>query len=211
MFTGIIEEKGTVKRFQRRGERFDLDISATQVLDNMKIDDSISVNGVCLTVIRVDNDGFGAQVVPQTVQKSAIGDIRPGDAVNLERALAAGDRFGGHFVQGHVDGVGEIQSISRDEDHATMSVSIPEELSKFCVDQGSIAIDGISLTIASLENTIVKIAVIPHTLKQTTLGERGPGDRVNIEIDMLSKYVRRHLQGADESSITMDWLREQGY
>lgn len=211
MFTGLIEEIGTVTRFQRIGERFDLDIQATKVMEGLKVDDSISINGVCLTVVGFHKSGFSAQVVPQTVKKSNLGSLETGARVNLERAMAAGDRFGGHFVQGHVDGVGRILQLTHTNDHAVLRVKIPEDLTPFCVDQGSIALNGISLTIASIRDEIVEVAIIPHTLQETNLKNRQSGDDVNIEVDMLSKYVHKHLQSTSNSGITLEWMKEQGF
>jgi len=211
MFTGLIEELGTVTRFQRIGDRYDLDIRATKVIQDLQTDDSISINGVCLTVVGFHEAGFSVQVVPQTVKMSNLGNLKTGSVVNLERAMAAGDRFGGHFVQGHVDGVGEITGLSRTDDHALLRVEIPKESAVFCVEQGSIAIDGISLTIAAIQDSIIEVAVIPHTLKETNLQDRQPGDKVNIEVDMLSKYVQRHIRSTSDTGLTLDWIKDQGF
>jgi len=212
VFTGIIEEIGTLKHVQRRGDRFDLNISASEVTTDLRVDDSINVNGVCLTVVEVAHNGFGVQVVPQTLRLTALADYQAGDEVNLERAMAAGGRFGGHIVQGHVDETAEVLSIRRETDHAFLRLQLSREMSEYCIRQGSIAVDGVSLTIADLATGEIKIALIPHTLKQTTLGTRQTGDFVNIEIDVLSKYVRQHLQQMDQrSELTFDWLKEQGF
>ena len=211
MFTGIIEEVGTVHRFQKTGKRYDLEITASRIPNDLHIDDSVSVNGVCLTVVHVHDAGFLVQVIPQTIRMSALSELKKGDGVNLEWAMAAGDRFGGHFVQGHVDGVGNILSIHRESDHAEYDIEIPQDLAQYCIPQGSIAIDGISLTIASLEGNRVRVALIPHTLKQTNLGGHKSGDLVNIEVDLLSKYVEKHIHGRTEGKMSLEWLKEQGW
>ena len=211
MFTGLIEEVGTVQRFQKSGKRYDLEIHAREILKDLQVDDSVSVNGVCLTVVNTSSNGFLVQVIPQTLRMSALSDIRQGDPVNLERAMATGDRFGGHFVQGHVDGVGQIVSIRSDTDHAEYEIELPSDLARYCIPQGSIAIDGISLTIASLEKNRVQVALIPHTLQQTTFGAHKSGDAVNIEVDLLSKYVEKHLHRRSEGKMSLGWLKEQGW
>lgn len=212
MFTGIIEEIGTITRFRRRGDRYDLEIEAGKITEDLRVDDSVNINGVCLTVVETTSGGFRVQVVPQTLRLSALEDYRVGDRVNLERAMAAGGRFGGHFVQGHVDGCADIKRIQRENDHATLSLTLSSDLTRFCIDQGSVAVDGVSLTIAGLRAGEMEIAIIPHTLKQTTLHARQRGDRVNIEVDMLSKYIQKHLQSMQsDRNMTIDWIQEQGF
>lgn len=211
MFTGLIEEIGIVRKFNQIGERYDLQIQAETVTEELEIDDSISVNGVCLTVVELGGHGFKVQVVPQTVRKSSLRHLRINQRVNLERAMAAGGRFGGHFVQGHVDGTAELLKITQIDDYATMEFRMEEGLSKYCVNQGSIAVDGVSLTIANIDGASLEIAVIPHTLRMTTLGSLRQGDEVNIEVDMLSKYIERHLQQKNDSSMSLEWLQKQGF
>jgi len=211
MFTGLIEEIGRIGEFRKIGDRFDLVINANLVSTDVKVDDSIAVNGVCLTVVDHNRDYFQVQVIPQTVRMSALTNYSAGDEVNLERAMAAGDRFGGHFVQGHVDGTAKVASWHREKEDIRLQIQLGENLMKFCVDQGSICIDGVSLTIAGIQQNLLEVALIPHTLEATTLGQRSPGDLVNIEVDMLSKYVYRHLHPDEQSGMTMEWLKEQGF
>jgi len=211
MFTGLIEEIGRIREFRKIGDRFDLVINANLVTKDVNVDDSIAVNGVCLTVVDHGIDYFKVQVIPQTVRMSALTNYSRGDEVNLERAMAAGDRFGGHFVQGHVDGTAKVTSWHREKEDIRLQIQFGENLMKFCVDQGSICIDGVSLTIAGIQQNLLEVALIPHTLEATTLGQRSPGDLVNIEVDMLSKYVYRHLHPDEQSGMTMEWLKEQGF
>jgi len=211
MFTGLVEEIGTIRKIAQQGDRFDLFIEATTVTEDLKVDDSVNVNGVCLTVVDYTPESFHVQVVPQTIRKSAFRNYRAGERVNLERAMSAGGRFGGHFVQGHVDGTAELINLRHSEDHAELTLSAPVDLLQYCVDQGSIAVDGISLTIASIQDNTINIAVIPHTLTQTNLQYKQPGDLMNIEVDMLSKYVKKHLQQSSESKMSFEWLTEQGF
>lgn len=212
MFTGLIEELGTVRHFKRKGNRYDLTVAADTILEDIKIDDSVNVNGVCLTVIDHSPTDFSVQVVPQTVKKSALKYLKSGDSVNLERAMAAGGRFGGHFVQGHADGTARIKALYEKEDWAVLTLDVPDELIAFCVSQGSITIDGVSLTIADIRDKEMDIAIIPHTLKVTTLGQKNTGNEVNIEVDLLSKYVHKHLNSQQQKSkLSIEWLEQQGY
>ncbi len=211
MFTGLIEEVGVLEDLVRRGDRYDITVQASAITENLAIDDSVNINGVCLTVVETDPNYFQVQVVPQTIRKSAFHRYQPGERVNLERAVAAGERFGGHFVQGHIDGTASLVKFHRQEDHAVLGIRMGRNLTQYCVNQGSIAVDGISLTIASLQADTVEIAVIPHTLRQTNIQYKRIGDVVNVEVDMLSKYVKHHLEQHISSTMTIDWLTAQGY
>ncbi len=211
MFTGLVEEIGRIKDLRKVGERFDLIVSAEIVTQDLQIDDSIAVNGVCLTVVENAPGYFKVQAIPQTLRLSALSSYSVGDKVNLERAMAAGDRFGGHFVQGHVDGTALVKYWKREAEDIRMQVQMETDLAKFCVEQGSICIDGVSLTIAGMNHNLIEVALIPHTLQQTTLGQRSLGDSVNIEVDMLSKYVYHHLHPQDQPGMTMEWVKEQGF
>ena len=186
MFTGIVEELGTVA--SRDGGR--LRINATTVLGDAEIGASIAVNGVCLTVVELGEDWWAADVVEETFARSALGDLAPGDPVNLERPVQVSDRLGGHIVQGHVDAVGLIVEPAPD-----LRVSIPADLLRYVVEKGSITVDGISLTVAALHTDGFAIAVIPHTAAVTTLGHKSTGDQVNIELDVVAKYVESLLKG----------------
>ena len=182
MFTGIVEELGTFRR--RDGAR--LEIGAVRVIEDAKLGDSIAVNGCCLTVVTIGPHWFGADAVDETLQRTNLGDLRPGDAVNLERPMRADDRLGGHIVQGHVDAVGEVVSPAPD-----LQVRMPADLTRYLIEKGSITVDGISLTVVKPLPDGFTVAVIPHTCDVTTLGRRRPGDRVNLEVDLIAKYVER--------------------
>jgi riboflavin synthase len=208
MFTGIIEEVGTVVRFA--GGR--LEIRCRTVLEDTAIGSSVDVNGVCLTAVAVARDGFTADVSPETLRRGNLGDLRAGSRVNLERPLQPAGRLGGHLVQGHVDATGELVSLEPLGDgNWWLKVRIPSELERYVVEKGSIAIDGISLTVASLEGGVLAATIVPHTYQSTALGARRPGDRLNLECDLLAKYVEKLLHRAPESTLTMDKLRALGY
>jgi riboflavin synthase len=184
MFTGIVEELGRLAR--RDGGRFEF--TADVVLEDLDIGDSVSHNGVCLTVVDIRPGGYAVDVVDETLTRSNLGDLAVGDPVNLERPLRAGDRFGGHIVQGHVDGVGVVVRAAPD-----LEVEVPGHLSRYLVEKGSITVDGCSLTVVEAGCASFTVAVIPHTAAVTTLGHRTPGDRVNLEVDVVAKYVERLL------------------
>lgn len=186
MFTGIVEELGTVRA--RAGQRFEL--SAKTVVDGVALGDSIACNGVCLTVTAYGDDWFGVDAVDETLSRSTFDTLAVGDPVNLERPVRLMDRLGGHIVQGHVDGVGTLRHAAPD-----LSIACPPDVLKYVVEKGSITIDGISLTVVSFDDEGFTVAVIPHTMEVTTLGARQVGDRVNLEVDMLAKYVERLLTG----------------
>ena len=186
MFTGIVEELGRVASIDGHRVRFE----AQQVLEDAKIGDSTAVNGCCLTVVELGPGWWEADVSDETLARTALGDLRPGEPVNLERPLRFADRLGGHLVQGHVDAVGEIVEPAPD-----LRVRMPEHLLRYIVEKGSITVDGISLTVVEPLPDGFTVAVIPHTLAVTTLGHKGPGARVNLEVDMIAKYVERLVQG----------------
>lgn len=207
MFTGIIEEVGAISR--RSGA--DMTILAKTVLDGVREGDSIAVNGTCLTVVAFDEEGFVVQVSPETLQRTTLGQLKAGDAVNLERALAAGARMGGHFVQGHVDGIGRVHSIRSQGEFAVYRFQAPAEVSPYLVPKGSIAIDGISLTIVDPTRDIFDVAVVPATLAKTTLGSRRPGDLVNMEADMIGKHIFQFLKTMGAGGLTVEKLRTHGF
>jgi riboflavin synthase len=184
MFTGIVEELGTLRR--RDGGRFEF--NASVVRDGLALGDSVSHNGVCLTVVELFDDGYAVDVVDETLRRSNLGDVRPGETVNLERPVRLADRLGGHLVQGHVDGVGEVVAPA-----PGLRVRMPSELSRYLVPKGSITVDGCSLTIVDVVADEFTVAVIPHTASVTTLGRRTVGDRVNLEVDVVAKYVEKLL------------------
>ncbi len=214
MFTGIIEEIGTLGRIQRGRASAIVTIQARKVLAGTRIGDSIAVNGVCLTVTALGADSFSADVMHETLDRSALSGLTPGSKVNLERAMAADGRFGGHIVSGHVDGVGHITAIRRDDTAVWYTVSAPPELLRLIVEKGSIAIDGISLTVAAVTDASFSVSVIPHTAVQTTLSARRIGDGVNLETDIIGKYVARLLRpapAAEPRALTREFLAQYGF
>lgn len=192
MFTGLIEATGTVHGLAPvdGGQRLTI---ATPIGAALTLGDSVATNGVCLTVVARDTGSWAADVSPETLRVTALGDLRPGDLVNLERPLAVGARLGGHFVQGHVDGTGRIQAVEPEGDFYRVRVSFPPALAPYFIEKGSVAVDGISLTIASLGDASFDVQIIPHTWTATTLRHAQPGDLVNLECDMVGKYVLRGL------------------
>lgn len=185
MFTGIVEEMGRLR--SRQGDR--LVFEAARVTEDLDVGDSVSHNGCCLTVVETGDGWYAVEVVDETLTRTNLGDLSPGDGVNLERPVRLSDRLGGHLVQGHVDAVGEVVSPAPD-----LQVRIPEELTRYVVEKGSIAVDGCSLTVVKAMADGFTAAIIPHTAQSTTLGEKVPGDRVNIEVDLVAKYVERLLE-----------------
>ena len=192
MFTGIIEEVGTVRRVSEGR----LELSVKKVLEGTKIGDSIAVNGVCLTVTSLDGTGFSADVMPETLRRSNLGQLRSGDRVNTERAMAADGRFGGHIVSGHIDGTGTVLSKKNEGNAVWVRIEADSGILSLIVEKGSIAIVVISLTVAALDEKSFSVSVIPHTGEETTLLSKKPGDRVNLENDIVGKYVQRLLSAA---------------
>lgn len=221
MFTGIVEEIGSVEKIQRGRNSAALLIHGEKVLEGTKIGDSIAVNGICLTVTRLFSHKFSADVMHETLNRSTLSGLVPGSRVNLERAMAADGRFGGHMVAGHVDGVGKILAIQKDDTAVWYTIEVKAELMRYIVEKGSVAIDGISLTVAAVADTHFSISAIPHTVSQTVLRERRIGDLVNVETDMIGKYLEKLLgpltQGRDvkkegeHGSITREFLSQNGF
>lgn len=196
MFTGIVEETGAVQAFEKGEAGARLEIEAAAVLSDLQIGGSIAVNGCCLTAVEITPSGFRADLSPETLAKTNLGDLSAGSRVNLERPLLPSSRLSGHFVQGHVDGTGEFLGLEPAGDESwTLRVRCPRDLLPYLVYKGSIAIDGVSLTIAKLADDVLEAAIIPHTFQETNLGARKPGERVNLEADILAKYVARQLEG----------------
>jgi riboflavin synthase len=193
MFTGIVEELGTVEAIEPQGDALRLSIRTETVLSDVRLGDSIAVNGCCLTVASVDDGVWTADVMQETLDKTSLVGAGPGDRVNLERAVTAGARLGGHIVQGHVDGVGTVTRRTPSEHWELVEISLPPELSRYLVDKGSITVDGVSLTVVDAGARSFTVSLIPETLTRTTLGFRAPGDRVNLEVDVIAKYVERLL------------------
>lgn len=194
MFTGIVEEMGTVEGIRQGAHSAVLQIRARTVLSDLKVGDSVAVNGVCLTVISLGTDGFSADVMHETLNRSTLGELRAGSAVNLERAMPANGRFGGHIVAGHVDGTGRIRELKRDDNAVWYTIQAPPQVLRYVVEKGSIAIDGISLTVARVGGDWFSVSVIPHTAAVTALSGRRGGDRVNLECDVIGKYVEKLLK-----------------
>ena len=215
MFTGIVEEVGRIARVQPGTHSAVLHIQASTVLDDLKIGDSVAVNGVCLTVTSLQKDGFSADVMHETLNRSGLAQLRAGSAVNLERAMAAQGRFGGHIVSGHVDGQGTITQIERDDNAVWYTVKAAPHLLRYIVEKGSITIDGISLTVARVSAHDFAISAIPHTVAVTILRDKRVGDSVNLETDIIGKYVEKLLtpaaEPAKDSAITMNFLARCGY
>jgi riboflavin synthase len=208
MFTGIIEELGKILAITNNR----ITIECKTVIADAKIGDSIAVNGVCLTVVELLPKGFTADVSPETMRVSSIGKLCTGDSVNLERAMKADGRFGGHIVSGHIDGLGKFVSNKRVADFYELEIELTSELSKYVIKKGSVAINGISLTIAEVSENSIKIAVIPHTYENTNLKSLKFGEIVNIEIDMVAKYIEKFLSTSDNKSrISLEFLQEHGF
>lgn len=216
MFTGIVEEIGTVKKIVKGSQSY-LEIQADKILSDIHLGDSIAVNGVCLTVTSFSGKSFTADVMNETFNRSSLGQLKSGSHVNLERAMSANGRFGGHIVSGHIDGTGEVVSIKKDDNAVWYKISADSNIMKYIVEKGSIAIDGISLTVAKTENDNFSVSIIPHTASETILSEKKIGDIVNLENDIVGKYVERLLnfenqeQSNKKSGITMDFLTKHGF
>jgi riboflavin synthase len=214
MFTGIIEEVGTIKRVERGGRALVLEVRAREVLDGLQPGDSISTNGVCLTVTSFNDATFRADVMPETARRSNLGDLRPGDPVNLERALTLQRRLGGHLVSGHIDGTGRIVAKKRDENATWVTVAADAGILRLVVEKGSIAVDGISLTVAAVDDATFKVSIIPHTRQETTLARKETGATVNLENDLMAKYAEKLLRldgGRRPPGLTLDYLTEHGF
>ncbi|WP_445612620.1 riboflavin synthase [Geobacillus sp. YF-1] len=214
MFTGIIEEIGTIDRMNATGDAIVMAISAKRVLEDVQLGDSIAVNGVCLTVTSFDDRRFTVDIMPETVKATALKTLKPGSKVNLERAMAANGRFGGHFVSGHVDGVGRIIRQWPKANAVYYEIEVPAPLRAYMMEKGSVAVDGTSLTIFGLSERTFTVSLIPHTRAATILGEKRPGDLVNIECDMIGKYVAAFLAAKaapPARGLTVDFLEQHGY
>jgi riboflavin synthase len=223
VFTGIIEELGTVRGIDRGPRSARLTVAGPVVLADVKIGDSVAVNGACLTVVGFDRESFRAEVMAETLARTNLGELRPGDRVNLERAARLGDRLGGHLVSGHIDGVGTIKSRQEVDIAIRLEVTAPETVLKYLVPKGSVAIDGISLTVIDVDSRGFSVSLIPHTAGMTTLGLKQTGSRVNLETDIIGKYVERLLapswlgDGGETAGkaagegVSVDFLAEHGF
>ena len=215
MFTGIIEEIGAIERLDRGPRSVRMTIAGRLIFSDLKLGDSVAVNGVCLTASAISGNQFTADVMPETLDRTALGALRTGSRVNLERAMAANGRFGGHMVAGHIDGTGKIQSLRPDDNAVWVRVAAGPEILRYTIAKGSIAIDGISLTVAEVDESGISVSIIPHTGSETTLLSKKTGDLVNLETDLVGKYVEKLLKPRDStagpSGITSEFLAEHGF
>lgn len=217
MFTGIIEEIGVLNSITLGNELGVIEVKCSKVLEETKLGDSIATNGVCLTVKEKNENSFKADVMGETLKKSNLGSLKPGDEVNLERALKINDRVGGHIVSGHIDGVGKIVSIEEKYNGTWFTISTSQEILNYIIYKGSIGIDGISLTVAYVDDKIFKVSVIPHTLKNTILANKKIESKVNLECDLIGKYIEKFIakreanNNKEKSNITMDFLAQNGF
>lgn len=208
MFTGIIEETGILKELTPGGV---LRIAATRVLEGTRVGDSISVSGVCVTVVDVGESGFSVDVMPETLRRSTLGELRPGAQLNLERALGVSDRMGGHIVNGHIDGVGTVSGRLPESNAVLFQISAPQEVTRYLVPKGSVSIDGISLTVVDVTRDGFSVSIIPHTLEETTLADALPGTGVNIEVDIIAKYVESFMTRGEGRGGLGEALLDGGY
>jgi riboflavin synthase len=215
VFTGLIEEIGILKEANKGAKSAQLTISANKVLQDIKLGDSISTNGVCLTVVRFSSSSFTVDVMPETMRRSNLKNLKPGNKINLERALKLGDRLGGHIVSGHIDGVGLVRAIEEEDNATWVTIEAESEIMRYIIEKGSIAIDGTSLTVAYVDNKAFKVSIIPLTRDETTLLSKKVGDEVNLECDMVGKYIERftmfNKDNDKRSEINMDFLKENGF
>ena len=212
MFTGIIEEKGHLLAIERGASASRISVECPAIFEGIALGDSVAVNGVCLTVSSFPQEGaFAADVMPETFRRSNLGSLRAGDAVNLERAMAANGRFGGHIVAGHIDGTGKVSKLKTEGNAVLMTVAAPAELMRYIALKGSIAIDGASLTVAAVGASSFTVSLIPFTAAETALLEKKAGDEVNLETDIIAKYIERLMQARGGSAVTFDLLKENGF
>jgi len=213
VFTGLVEEIGQVRRVARQGDFQRMEVSAQKVLESIAIGDSVNIDGACQTVVAFDAHSFSVETVAETLARTTLGQFQSGRNVNLERALRLGDRLGGHIVQGHVDDVGHIATIKQDQGEWRIRIAAPEQLRSYIATKGSITVDGTSLTVAEVDAGGFTIAVIPHTFDNTVLSQRRAGDEVNLEVDVIARYLERLLNtgSAPRAGLSFDELREMGY
>lgn len=211
MFTGIVEEMGRVKSLRRDVGGARLTVSASVVLEDAAVGDSICVNGVCLTVVEFDRSAFSADVAAETLRVTNLGELKTGQEVNLERALRLSSRIGGHLVTGHVDAIGRITEKWREANGWRVMISAPKDAMRYIIKKGSIAVDGISLTVADVSESGFEVAVIPHTAEVTTLGRKSAGDTVNLETDIIGKYIERLMSAGSGGGMGLDLLKKAGF
>jgi riboflavin synthase len=211
MFTGIIEEVGRVGELRLSSASARIAVACSAVLEGSRVGDSIAVNGACLTVTKLEAGGFEADAMPETIRRTTLSGLRSGEQVNLERALRLSDRLGGHIVNGHIDGTGVVESVEAEANAVWVRVSASPEVLKYVVEKGSVAVDGVSLTVAGTGKGTFTVSLIPHTFKITALIKRRPGDRVNIECDILGKYIEKLLGRTPAAGIGMEFLKDNGF
>jgi riboflavin synthase len=218
VFTGLIEEIGSIGTIQNIAGGIRIEILCNLILQDIAVNNSIAVDGVCLTATEIHDTGFRAEAVGETLKKSVLNTIRPGNKCNLERALKLSDRLGGHLVQGHVNGIAEIVQTTKLGDNYELKIKIPDILQSYVIDEGSIALNGISLTIARVEGNILSFSIIPHTWQNTTLQYMASGHRLNVETDVIAKYIEKLIQNRDKhstikksSNISEEWLKNKGF
>jgi riboflavin synthase len=214
MFTGLVEEVGRIESVERRTDSVVLRIAAERVVEGTRVGDSIAVSGACLTVVRVGNADFDVEMIPETASRTNLDRRRAGDRVNLERSLKLGERIGGHLVLGHVDGLAKVVEITNSGPGTKLlRLRYPRDLASLIAEKGSLALEGVSLTVTAADDEAFSVALIPHTLKATTLGEAKNGDDLNLEVDVLARYVARHLDRQRDltEGLTEEWMRGEGY
>ncbi len=215
MFTGIVEETGTVKSVKWSSRSANIGINAHKVLQDIKIGDSINTNGACLTVTSFDKTGFSVDVMAETMRRTNLNELNTGSKVNLERALRLNDRLGGHLVSGHIDGTGTITIIKKEDNATWITLNTSEDILKYIVNKGSVALDGISLTVAGVDEKQFIVSIIPHTSEETTLLNKNIGNKINIECDLIGKYIEKFITEKSDkntnSKINMDFLKDNGF
>lgn len=211
MFTGIVEELGRVIAINKEADNYRLKIGCSKVLEDTRLGDSIATNGVCLTVVELADDYFVADVMAETLRRSSLGSLRINSRVNLERALTLNTRLGGHLVSGHIDCVGEITNIRKEKNASWYSIRLDRKYLRYIVEKGSVAIDGISLTVADVGQGDFRVSIIPHTKSETILEDKGISDIVNIELDLVGKYIEKLMGTGDQGNLNMDFLSKCGF
>jgi riboflavin synthase len=217
MFTGIVEEIGALRRITAGPHSAVVEVVAQTVLEDSRVGDSILTDGVCLTVTGLGGGAFRADAMAETLRRTTLGDLRPGSPINLERALAVGDRLGGHMVSGHIDGVGEVRDTVREDTALVLTIAVPAEVARLTVAQGSLAVAGVSLTVVDVRGELVRVSLIPHTASVTTLGRLRRGDKVNLEADLIGRYIAAFLERAEaeppgaHGGMTWNDLRNAGF
>lgn len=216
MFTGLVEEVATLQSITHEAHSAHLQLAVRRIQQGLQIGDSIAVSGVCLTVVTFTASGFVADAVPETIRRTSLGQLRPGDQVNVERALRVGDRLGGHIVSGHVDGIGRITDVAREGIATVITMTAKPDVMRYIVEKGSICVDGVSLTVMDVQENTFRVSLIPHTGHETTLGNSRVGRTVNLECDVLAKYVERLLTpaaaaGQHKQALSMDFLAQNGF